>query len=117
MNDLEIRARRRVCSAPSWTACAGRDPGLWWTCRLLVLALPLIAQNLFGYGVSLISLLVVGRLGTYQLSVAVLASSSLNITGLAFMIGLTSAMETLCGQVGVHHRGSGHARWRHCAAT
>ena len=67
--------------------------------RLVALALPLIAQNLFGYGVSLVSLLVVGRLGTYELSAAVLASSSLNITGLAFMIGLTSAMETLCGQV------------------
>lgn len=68
-------------------------------CRLLALALPLAAQNLLGYGVSFVSLLAVGRLGTYELSSAVLAASSLNLTGFVFLIGLASAMETLCGQV------------------
>ena len=68
-------------------------------CRLLVLALPLVAQNLFIYGSSLISLMFVGHLGTFELSAAVLANSALNITGFAFLVGLASAMETLCGQV------------------
>lgn len=51
------------------------------------------------FAVSLISLLFVGRLGVFELSAAVLASSGLNITGFAFLVGLASAMETLCGQV------------------
>ena len=74
-------------------------PDLLLEYRLLALALPLVAQNLFNYGSSLISLIFVGHLGTFELSAAVLANSALNITGFAFLVGLASAMETLCGQV------------------
>ena len=41
----------------------------------------------------------VGHLGKHELSAAVLGTSLFNVTGLSILIGLCSAMETLCGQV------------------
>jgi len=41
----------------------------------------------------------IGHLGKHELSAAVLGTSLFNVTGLSILIGLCSAMETLCGQV------------------
>lgn len=41
----------------------------------------------------------VGHIGKHELSAAVLGTSLFNVTGLSILIGLCSAMETLCGQV------------------
>ncbi len=56
-------------------------------------------QYLFTYGSSIISLAFVGHLGTYEMSSAVLGTSFSNVTGFALLTGLSSALETLCGQV------------------
>ncbi len=56
-------------------------------------------QYLFSYGSSVISLAFVGHLGTYEMSSAVLGTSFSNVTGFALLTGLSSALETLCGQV------------------
>ena len=41
----------------------------------------------------------VGHLSRGELSAVVLATSFANVFGLSIMVGLSSAMETLCGQV------------------
>ena len=59
--------------------------------RLLQLALPLVFQNILGYGITLVGVISVGHLGTYELSAAILASSAMNITGFAFLVRLTTS--------------------------
>lgn len=66
--------------------------------KLLKMAAPLAAQSLFNQGCFYISQAFAGHLGRMELSVAVLATSILNVTGFAALAGLASAMETLCGQ-------------------
>ena len=48
--------------------------------------MPLIVQNIFGYGITLVGVITVGHLGTFELSAAILASSAMNITGFAFLV-------------------------------
>eukprot|EP00798_Chlamydomonas_sp_ICE-L_P029169 gene29169-32391_t len=66
--------------------------------RLAALSGPLIFQNLFGYLISVISALFVGRLGPAELAAVVLANSLYNVTGFSIICGLSAGMETLCGQ-------------------
>ena len=56
-------------------------------------------QYFFSYGSSVISLIFVGHLGTREMSSAVLGTSFMNVSGFALLTGLSSALETLCGQV------------------
>lgn len=41
---------------------------------------------------------VVGRLGSFELSAAVLSTTLYNVSGLSLLLGFASAMETFCGQ-------------------
>lgn len=41
---------------------------------------------------------IAGRLGQFELSAMVLATSVFNVTGLSLLIGFAAAMETFCGQ-------------------
>ncbi len=50
------------------------------------------------YMTALVSTAFVGHLGSSVLSSVVTAASLYNVTGLSLLIGLASAMETLCGQ-------------------
>ena len=59
--------------------------------RLLQLAVPLIVQNIFGYGITLVGVITVGHLGTFELSAAILGSSAMNITGFAFLVWCSPA--------------------------
>ena len=68
--------------------------------RLWLLGYPLALLNIFSYSGSVITLAFVGRLGSYELSVAVLATSVYNVTGYSIMYGMAGAIETLGGQVG-----------------
>ena len=56
-------------------------------CRVLRLALPLSVTNLTGFALGLITISFVGRLGEHQLSVAILATSIFNVTGLSVSTG------------------------------
>ncbi|OWM76840.1 protein DETOXIFICATION 19-like [Punica granatum] len=78
---------------------------LWWITfdaaeakRQALFSLPLILTNLFYYGIVLISVMFAGHLGELELAGATLANSWATVTGFAFMIGLSGALETLCGQ-------------------
>jgi MATE family multidrug resistance protein len=60
---------------------------------------PLAIQSLLNQACFYISQAFAGHLGRLELSVAVLATSILNVTGFVALMGLASAMETLCAQV------------------
>lgn len=67
--------------------------------RIASLGLPLIASQLSGFFVSMVSLSFVGRdVGKVALSAAVLGTSVFNVTGLSLVIGSLGALETLAGQ-------------------
>ncbi|KAF9591615.1 hypothetical protein IFM89_004844, partial [Coptis chinensis] len=62
------------------------------------LAGPLIAVNLLQYSLQIISLMFIGHLGELALSSASIATSFASVTGFNLLLGLGTALETLCGQ-------------------
>ncbi|XP_051144469.1 protein DETOXIFICATION 16-like isoform X3 [Andrographis paniculata] len=64
----------------------------------LVLALPLVAVNMLQYCLQVISVMFVGHLGELPLSSASVATSFASVTGFSVLLGMGSALETLCGQ-------------------
>ncbi|KAI5411842.1 Protein DETOXIFICATION 19, variant 2, partial [Lathyrus oleraceus] len=64
----------------------------------LMFSVPMILTNLFYYLITLVSVMVVGHLGELQLAGSTLANSWFSVTGPALMVGLSGALETLCGQ-------------------
>ncbi|KAK6146825.1 hypothetical protein DH2020_020694 [Rehmannia glutinosa] len=64
----------------------------------LGLALPLIVVNMLQYSLQVISIMFVGHLGKLSLSSASMATSFAAVTGFSVLLGMGSALETLCGQ-------------------
>ncbi|XP_077220333.1 protein DETOXIFICATION 16-like [Tasmannia lanceolata] len=59
---------------------------------------PLIAVSLLQYCLQVISVMFVGHLGELALSSASLATSFAGVTGFSLLLGMGSALDTLCGQ-------------------
>ncbi|KAL6196541.1 hypothetical protein ACLB2K_032155 [Fragaria x ananassa] len=78
----------------------------WWNKVLdveeaknqVLFSLPMILTNVFCYLITLVSVMFAGHLGEFELAGATLANSWAVVTGFAFMVGLSGALETLCGQ-------------------
>ncbi|XP_058184638.1 protein DETOXIFICATION 16-like isoform X1 [Rhododendron vialii] len=66
--------------------------------KQVVLAGPLIAVSLLQYCLQVISIMFVGHLGELPLSSASLATSFASVSGFSVLLGMGSALETLCGQ-------------------
>ncbi|KFK39649.1 hypothetical protein AALP_AA3G271200 [Arabis alpina] len=64
----------------------------------IIYALPMIFTNVFYYGIPLTSVMFASHLGQLELAGATLANSWATVTGFAVMMGLSGALETLCGQ-------------------
>ncbi|XP_021773695.1 protein DETOXIFICATION 19-like [Chenopodium quinoa] len=64
----------------------------------ILFSLPMILTNVFYYLIPITSVMFAGHLGQPQLAGSTLANSWATVTGFAFMIGLSGALETLCGQ-------------------
>lgn len=87
-------------------AGSGKKEEKWWekvvdmveAKHQLVLALPMVLTNVFYYLIPLLSVMFAGHLGELQLASSTLANSWATVTGFAFMLGLSGALETLCGQ-------------------
>ncbi|KAJ8425490.1 hypothetical protein Cgig2_029572 [Carnegiea gigantea] len=85
---------------------SGKKEEKWWekvvdmveAKHQLVLALPMVLTNVFYYLIPLVSVMFAGHLGELQLASSTLANSWATVTGFAFMLGLSGALETLCGQ-------------------
>ncbi|XP_021828793.1 protein DETOXIFICATION 19-like isoform X1 [Prunus avium] len=83
----------------------GRKGG-WWNKLLdmeeaknqVLFSLPMILTNVCYYMIPLISVMFAGHLGELELAGATLANSWATVTGFALMVGLSGALETLCGQ-------------------
>uniref|UniRef100_A0ACD5WKN5 Uncharacterized protein n=1 Tax=Avena sativa TaxID=4498 RepID=A0ACD5WKN5_AVESA len=74
--------------------------------RLLRLAGPLVASGILQCALQLVSVMFVGHLGELPLAGASLATSLANVTGFSLLVGMSSALDTLCGQAfgaGQHH--------------
>ncbi|KAK9105819.1 hypothetical protein Scep_022663 [Stephania cephalantha] len=66
--------------------------------KQLWLAGPLISVNFLQYCLQIISLMFVGHLGELPLSGASMATSFATVTGFSLLMGMGSALDTLCGQ-------------------
>ncbi|CAL9017521.1 unnamed protein product [Prunus brigantina] len=83
----------------------GRKGG-WWNKLLdmeeaknqVLFFLPMILTNVCYYTIPLISDMFAGHLGELELAGATFANSWATVTGFALMVGLSGALETLCGQ-------------------
>ncbi|XP_031477557.2 protein DETOXIFICATION 16-like [Nymphaea colorata] len=64
----------------------------------LQLAGPLAVANLLQKCIQLTSIMFVGHLGALPLSGVSIATSVVNVTGFNFLFGMSSALDTLCGQ-------------------
>ncbi|XP_031474504.2 protein DETOXIFICATION 16-like [Nymphaea colorata] len=64
----------------------------------LQLAGPLAVANLLQKCIQLTSIMSVGHLGALPLSGVSIATSVINVTGFSFLFGMSSALDTLCGQ-------------------
>ncbi|RZC61360.1 hypothetical protein C5167_023149 [Papaver somniferum] len=67
--------------------------------KQLWLAGPLISVNVLQYCLQLISVMFVGHLGKLSLSGASMATSLASVTGFSLLMGMGSALDTLCGQI------------------
>ncbi|TJX43003.1 hypothetical protein E8P77_30605, partial [Soehngenia saccharolytica] len=59
---------------------------------------PMVSVNLLQYSLQMISVMMVGHLGELALSSASIATSFANVSGFTLLMGMGSALETLCGQ-------------------
>lgn len=64
----------------------------------VVFALPMILTNVGYYFILLVSVMFAGHLGELPLAASNLANSWAAVTGFSLMVGLSGALETLCGQ-------------------
>lgn len=80
------------------------EEGLRWVLvceevkRLSCLAAPMVAVGLSQYLVQVVSVIMVGHLGELALSSTAIAISLSGVSGFSFLLGMASALETLCGQ-------------------
>lgn len=86
------------------------DSNKWWNVFInklidveeaknqILFSLPMIVVTSCFYFINLVSVMFAGHLGKIELAASNLANSWAVVTGLSFMIGLSGALETLCGQ-------------------
>ncbi|XP_075634097.1 protein DETOXIFICATION 12-like [Castanea sativa] len=89
-----IKEEKRKAETPSltWVAFTGELK------RLGFLAGPMVVVTLSQYMLQVISLMIVGHLGELALSSTAIAISLSGVTGFSLLLGMASALETLCGQ-------------------
>lgn len=72
---------------------------LWSEMRAVAaLAWPIQATNLLDFGLSMVLLMVVGRLGSVELGAAALGNLFVNFSGMAPIFGMAAAIDTLSSQ-------------------
>ncbi|KAJ7535558.1 hypothetical protein O6H91_12G038700 [Diphasiastrum complanatum] len=98
--DLLIKEPLMSREEPEHLKSATKTNNRLWpeTGKQLTIALPMICVNLLWFSLNVVSVMFVGHLGTLALASASLANSIANVTGSSFLLGMASALETLCGQ-------------------
>ncbi|XP_027358127.1 protein DETOXIFICATION 16-like isoform X1 [Abrus precatorius] len=82
----------------SKTRSIGKKEVLEEVKKQLWLAGPLVSVSLLNYSLQIISVMFVGHLGELALSGASMATSFACVTGFNLLVGMASALDTLCGQ-------------------
>ncbi|XP_060214058.1 protein DETOXIFICATION 18-like [Lycium barbarum] len=88
---------------------ASRDTNKWWITinkvidveeakDQILFSLPMIVVTSCFYFINLVSVMFAGHLGKLELAASNLGNSWAEVSGLSFMVGLSGALETLCGQ-------------------
>lgn len=85
----EERSEKDLCNRANFGEEAKKQLGL---------AGPLIAVSMLQYSLQVISIMFNGHLGELPLSGASMGSSFASVTGYTVLLGMGSALETLCGQ-------------------
>ncbi|XP_042479345.1 protein DETOXIFICATION 35-like [Macadamia integrifolia] len=78
----------------------GDVKSMFWkeTVKLWVIAGPIIFNTLCLYGLNSSTQIFVGHLGNIELSAVAIALSVISVFSFGFLLGMASALETLCGQ-------------------
>ncbi|KAJ4838556.1 Protein DETOXIFICATION 35 [Turnera subulata] len=76
------------------------------TVRLWKIAAPIAFKILCQYGINSVTSIFVGQIGVLELSAVSIANSVIGTFAFGFMLGMGSALETLCGQA--YGAGQGH---------
>lgn len=84
--------------APAKDRCWNKILDVGETKNQILFSLPMILTNVSYYMIPLVSVMFAGHLGQLELAASNLANSWASVTGLTFMVGLSGALETLCGQ-------------------
>ncbi|KAB1205628.1 MATE efflux family protein 8 [Morella rubra] len=84
--------RDQGCSGITWSEFAQEAK------RVGYLAGPMVAVNLSQYFLQIISIMMVGHLGELSLSSTAIAISLAAVSGFSPVFGMSSALETICGQ-------------------
>ncbi|WOH10283.1 hypothetical protein DCAR_0729750 [Daucus carota subsp. sativus] len=66
--------------------------------KVAYIAMPMVVTTVSQYMLRVISVMMIGHLGELSLSGAAIATSLTNVTGFSLLLGMASALETLCGQ-------------------
>ncbi|XP_077230263.1 protein DETOXIFICATION 18-like [Tasmannia lanceolata] len=66
--------------------------------KQILFSVPMMITNVCFFCIPLVSVMFAGHLGELELAGATLGNSWSTVTGLALMVGLSGALETLCGQ-------------------
>ncbi|KAI3828239.1 hypothetical protein L1987_02336 [Smallanthus sonchifolius] len=93
-------------TTPLIDKAGGGGDDRWWKKVLdweeakvqILFSLPMILTNVAYYAIPLASVMFAGHLGEVELAASNLANSWATVTGFSFMVGLSGALETLCGQ-------------------
>ncbi|XP_059458416.1 protein DETOXIFICATION 14-like isoform X1 [Corylus avellana] len=88
----ESREKAEGCLSLTWAAFAQEAE------RAGYLAGPMVAVNLSQYFLQIISIMMVGHLGELSLSSTAIAISLAAVSGFSPVFGMSSALETICGQ-------------------
>ncbi|CAO2144925.1 unnamed protein product [Urochloa humidicola] len=83
---------------PCWSRWLGRMVDAEEAMAQLRFAVPMVLTNMAYYGIPLVSVMFSGHLGDVHLAGATLGNSWATVTGYAFVMGLSGALETLCGK-------------------
>ncbi|KAK1363634.1 Protein DETOXIFICATION [Heracleum sosnowskyi] len=66
--------------------------------KVSYIAMPMVVTTVSQNLIRVISMMMIGHLGELSLSGAAIATSLTNVTGFSLLLGMASALETLCGQ-------------------
>ncbi|KAJ8558358.1 hypothetical protein K7X08_005124 [Anisodus acutangulus] len=66
--------------------------------KVSYIAIPMVVVTLSQHLIRVLSMMMIGHLGELSLAGASIATSLTNVTGFSILVGMASALETLCGQ-------------------